>query len=410
MKARATAPQTAYHKSRPRGSNFHRSQTIHDPGERPDIYRPNALHIVDAGQDGLLKCWITDEGAPVKLKAYHYLAMERIAKNVDPDKPWLDDITHMAAKAHMSRQTFLNVAHDLECLYVIRIERRVSRHGNLINVYVPLPHPLWDQFRVRIHARKPKSKSCHISQTTSLESVGKSVIRIPEEQRSDKKPEPVKAEKDPVTDLTGATPATEAETRATVSLAWRVGAWKIADFPLDMQPAMAQFMFMLTMARGWSLAHFCAWLAARHSLAKFRNPFAGLRYCARLYARTYPPPDPAPNRLELAISRYAPVTFTDGDPPPRPPRADSYEPELPAKDLVRADKILGRSPSGVVVPPQRPRPPDRSEAILAEYDIGESEIKDWLWNVKGVRAEWPLSESQLRRYAVEYLAYRRGGA
>jgi hypothetical protein len=192
-----------------------------------------------------------------------------------------------------------------------------------------------------------------------------------------------------------------------------------------MQLLTLQWFSMYCAARNWDFVHVVTWIAAHHNLRKARSQMGLLRYCLRLYARAYTSPAAAPNRLELAISSqqsavsYQRVTFTDGDPPPRPKPRDDDEADPPAKDLTRADKILGRSSSGVVVPPRVESPPvntsdtrswyercDEAAAILDnEYSISENEIFRWL-DRHPHKPKWPPPIDELHKLARQYIAER----
>jgi hypothetical protein len=157
----------------------------------------------------------------------------------------------------------------------------------------------------------------------------------------------------------------------------------------------------------------------QHKIARYDSLDAGWRDVfqkfARLYARAYTSPAAAPNRLELSNQRsaisYQPVTFHDGDPPPRPPRADDDEAGPPAKDLTRVDKIFPRSESGAVIPPPRlalaESPPELTESeaitILRELGINWSRYVDWLWKQENHPKCWYQSAAILRKWAARYL-------
>jgi hypothetical protein len=413
MKARATDPQTAYHKSRPRGSNFHRSQTIHDPGERPDIYRPNLLRIVSSRQRGLHKSWITADGEVITLKHFHYRAMELIAENVDRLVPWLDDITTASERTGMCRQMWINVMADFEALNAMRIERRKSAQGNLINVYIPLPHPLWDQFRLRPFPRKPKSTGSHNCSGISQSSVGNSVSQTHEEATDKTKtPDPVKsvmrevpaAERPPAVEVNGFAEAAAAYSRAGIytGLAmWIV--WALAKLRLDKMDFLR--------------------FTQQHKIARYDSLDAGWRDVfqkfARLYARAYPAPAAAPNRLE-SVSKYSPVAFHDGDPPPRPPRRDDDEMPPAEKQLTPIRDMLKRDASGCVRPPADPPADADGPALPASNRLYQLVSDDvlmagidrevflaWLWKQKN-RPDWTLSsEAEKRQWIEIYLKRKR---
>src|SRR5262245_40528890 len=217
MRTRATTqPHSTTHRAS-RGTNFrHR----HHPGERPGMYNPGREREIKVGRKEFPKWCSTAEGVDIRLKLVHQAAMQRIAEKCSGEVPAHGSIETMS-EGLMSRPTWIKVTRDLEALDTMTIERRGDRHGNLVNVYVPKRHALWEVHPQRVLLCKPKSKNADKFPDTSLTSVGESVIQTPEE-RPDEKPEPVKAENDPVAiDLTGVPIPAEPELTALGRFVWR---------------------------------------------------------------------------------------------------------------------------------------------------------------------------------------------